>query len=384
MYTIIVAQFIATLIFAITVICFAAYILQSMKLRNLFNRDYLRSMSAKRLSRFYPLVPRNGSTKYLKARKFLSSIGWNIRVEGVYICKWSIFSISLFLLVTIYTTSSMINIRDIIKDPNYRRSVIESNVVSTPERMQLERQLFMLVDQSLVQGRELYHVKQKNIYVEFIEDILNRNQIELKEDKKLTAQRLYYKVLQIRLIRNSIMPFIQILLISALLYNLPDILGQIKKKLIEDKKNWEILNCLIVFSIFGRMPPYSVAIILGHMVLVTEVYKPLLNELNEALKRGGDQAAAFDAALQAVDREELYELIETMKLAKRTGLGDMLNDMEDTITNTVKWIEIENITRRRSKMLYAMTATAIVMGIGCIYFAYGLTVITNPANMIIK
>ncbi|MDF2531133.1 MAG: hypothetical protein K0Q65_714, partial [Clostridia bacterium] len=150
------------------------------------------------------------------------------------------------------------------------------------------------------------------------------------------------------------------------------------------KKNWEILNCMIVFSTFGRMQPYSVLNILEHMAIATEVYKPLIEALIEGIKKGGRQEEAFDTALESVDRDELYELIETMKLAKVTGLVNAVDDLDDTITNTIKWIEIENIKRRRAKMLYAMSAMAVVIGLGCIYFAYGLTVISNPANMLMK
>jgi hypothetical protein len=155
-------------------------------------------------------------------------------------------------------------------------------------------------------------------------------------------------------------------------------------KLIEDKKNWEILNCMIVFSTFGRMPPYSILNILQHMVIATEVYKPLFEALFEGLKKGGCQDEAFDRALETVDRDELYELIETMKLSKVTGLLNLVDDIDESIKNAIKWIEIENIKRRRAKMLYAMSAMAVVMGLGCIYFAYGLTVISNPANILVK
>jgi hypothetical protein len=110
----------------------------------------------------------------------------------------------------------------------------------------------------------------------------------------------------------------------------------------------------------------------------------LLEALIEGLKKGGKQEEAFDAALAAVDRDELYELIETMKLSKVTGLINSVDDVDESINNTIKWIEIENIKRRRAKMLYAMSAMAVVMGLGCIYFAYGLTVISNPTNMLVK
>jgi hypothetical protein len=132
------------------------------------------------------------------------------------------------------------------------------------------------------------------------------------------------------------------------------------------------------------MPPFSVLTILEHMVIATDVYKPLLETLIEGLKKGGGQEEAFDIALESVDRDELYELMESMKIARRTGLVNSVDDIDDNITNTIKWIEIENISRRRTKMLYAMTAMAVVMGLGCIYFAYGLTVISNPSNMLLN
>ena len=80
----------------------------------------------------------------------------------------------------------------------------------------------------------------------------------------------------------------------------------------------------------------------------------------------------------------MYELIETMKLSKVTGLVNFVDDVDESIINTIRWIEIENIKRRRVKMLYAMSAMAVVMGLGCIYFAYGLTVISNPSNLLAK
>ncbi|OGO78081.1 MAG: hypothetical protein A2Y23_15475 [Clostridiales bacterium GWB2_37_7] len=384
MNILLIAQIAATLLLVIVLCLYIAVAVRNIRLNRLFSKEYIKAIHTKSARKLYPFVPKPNSSKYISTKRFLNSVDWKISVEGIYLCKWCMFAAALFILVTIQTTNRSIELKEIIQDVNYKHKIIETLRADTPTNIALEKQLYDLVDVSITKSNDIFSKKNRQMYIEYIENLILQQGVEIGGDLGSTAQRLYDKVLQIRTIRSNIAPYIYIILISILVYHLPDILGQLKKKLIEDKKNWEILNCMIVFSIFGRMPPFSVLAILENMVIATEVYKPLLEALVEGLKKGGRQEAAFDAALEAVDREELYELIETMKIARRTGLINSIDDVDDTITNTVKWIEIENISRRRTKMLYAMTAMAVVVGLGCLYFAYGLTVISNPANMLIK
>lgn len=380
MNIIILAQVIATLLFVITLAYITYFAARGLHLRRLFKTEYIKYIQTKHVRRLYPLVPRPGSKKYISTKHFLISVGWKMSVEHIYLCKWGLFSILLFLLVTMQTTNSNIAINKIIEDVNYHKNIIEPSKEASTASINLEKQLYLAVSETFHEDSE----PNKEKYINRIKEMLIDRESELGEDMNITAQRLYHKVLQTRLLKSNLVPYVYILLISMLMYNLPDILGQIKRKLIEDKKNWEVLNCFIVYSIFARMPPYSVIHILEHMIIATEVYKPLFEELLEGIKKGGDPKTAFESALQVVDRDELYELIETMKLAKNTGFNASVRDVDETITNTIKWIEIENITRRKIKMLYAMTAVAAVMGLGFIYFAYGLTIISNPANFIMK
>lgn len=384
MNIIIVFQVLSTILVMIVSSLYISYEIRNRKLKKLYRQEYINSINIKTARKLYPLVPKSHSKKYKNTKKFLASIGWNISVEGIYLYKWIMFASMFFILVTINTTNSTITLKEIAQDVNYNSNVIDTLEVSTPKSIDAEQELYNLVDNKLEIESDIYEKQNKQKYIEYIENFIVSQGIDTGEDIRETAQRLYFKLLQTRLIKTGVSPYIYILLISVLIYYIPDILGQIKRKLIEDKKNWEILNCLIVFSIFGKMPPYSVLNILEHMVIATEVYKPLLEGLIEGLKKGGDQEEAFDRALEAVDRDELYELIETMKLSRKTGLVNAVDNVDDTINNTIRWIEIENIKRRRSKMLYAMSAMAIVMALGCIYFAYGLTIISNPANMFIK
>lgn len=384
MNIIILLQALATLLLIVILSLYIAYAARNLMLKRLFSQEYIRVIHTKTVRRLYPFVPRHNSRKYKNTKRFLTSVGWKISVEGIYLCKWCMFALVFFMLITIQTTNRTIELREIVQDVNFNHNLVETLRADTQENIALEIELYDLIDKSIVKDDELFSKKNKQRYITFIEDTIVKQGIAIGDDLKNTAQRIYYKVVHTRLLRNEITPYVYILLISILIYHLPDILGQIKRKLIEDKKNWEILNCMIVFSIFGRMPPFSVLTILEHMVIATDVYKPMLEALIEGLKKGGKQEEAFDTVLEAVDRDELYELIETMKIARRTGLVNSVENVDDSIANAIKWIEIENISRRRIKMLYAMTAMAVVMGLGCIYFAYGLTVISNPANMLVK
>lgn len=384
MNIVVVMQILSTSLMIVWTGFFGAFAFRMLKLRRMFNRDYVRYIGTRAVGRLYPFVPRKESKKYKSTKVFLTSNGWRISVEDIYLCKWFLFSAVLFILVTIQTTNIRIQVEDILQDVNYRHNMIETLREDTPENIYIEKQLFELVDQELDKNQALYSTGNKQMYVEYIEHLLAQKGMETGSEISAMASRLYYKVIETRILKSSFRPYIYILLIACLAYYLPDLLGQIKRKLIEDKKNWEILNCMMIFSIFGRTPPFSIQSILEHMIIATEVYRPLLERLLEGIKKGGSQELAFDGALETVDRDELYEIIETMKLAKQTGLVNSVENIDDTINNTIKWIEIENITRRRTKMLYAMTAVAVVMALGCIYFAYGLTVISNPANMIMR
>lgn len=384
MNIIIIAQVLATLLMLAVIYMYISYAVRNFKLKRLFRKEYIRVINRRTARKLYPFVPRPNSSKYIRTKRFLTSIGWNISVEGIYLCKWGMFAVMVFMMVTIQTTNTSIALKEIVQDVNYNHNIIETLKSETKQNIVLEKQLYHIVDGNLEKSEKIFNKQNKQIYIDYIESLISDKSMEIGEELRSTAQRMYYKVLETRTIRNGIIPYMYIILFAALIYNMPDILGQIKRKLIEDKKNWEILNCMIVFSTFGRMPPYSVLNILEHMAIATEVYKPLFEALIEGLKKGGSQEEAFDAVLEAVDRDELYELIETMKLSKVTGLVTSVDDVDESITNTIKWIEIENIKRRRAKMLYAMSATAVVMGLGCIYFAYGLTVISNPANMLVK
>lgn len=70
-----------------------------------------------------------------------------------------------------------------------------------------------------------------------------------------TAERMYKKLIKIRTIETDYLIYLTSFILAIILYFIPNIIGHLKLILIEDKRDWEILNYIYVFSMFGRMPP---------------------------------------------------------------------------------------------------------------------------------
>jgi hypothetical protein len=210
---------------------------RNLSLNRLFRNEYVRVIQLKTVRKLYPFVPKQGSNKYKQTKRFLSSVGWNISVEVIYLVKWGIFALALFMLVTIKNTNTTIELNEIVQDVNYNHNVIETLRADTQENITLEKELYSLVDEDLIKNGEIYKEQNRQMYIERIENLILQHDFEIEGSLGSTAQRLYNKVLQTRSIRNNLVPYVYILLISILVYYLPDILGQIKRKLVEDKKN---------------------------------------------------------------------------------------------------------------------------------------------------
>jgi hypothetical protein len=152
-------------------------------------------------------------------------------------------------------------------------------------------------------------------------------------------------------------------------------------KLIEDKRDWEILNYIYVFSIFGRMPPFNIKNVLSNILAISDIYRPIINEALNSIKSGKGEAS-FDSLLQRVENQELYELLEAMRLSMSTGLLNMVDNIDEMALNQLKWLEIKSIKRRKSKQVIAMVPVVLIMLMAMVYFSYSLSTLSNPMNFI--
>lgn len=374
------------LVSAITAIAFQQY--KYRKIRRLYRADYARARRMKSISRLLPLMPAYKSKRYMRAEALIIDSGLDISVEGFYLVKAAFFIIGIVFFISIQTTNAFMQYNSIINDLNIEKSLIDAAVKAEAEDPELEKHIFRYVDSCLPKGKvtlqDLKSEKNSKMYIEYLEAQISSKwtgAAGLQEDTAETARRMYEKLVRIRTIESDYARYFAALAAAVFLYFTPNMIAYIKLKLIEDKRDWEILNYIYVFSIFGRMPPFNIKNVLSNIIVISEVYKPIINEALNAVKTGKGEAA-FDNLLKRVENQELYELLESMRLSLSTGLLNMMDNIDEMAVNQLKWLEIKSIKRRKSKQIIAMVPVVLVMLMGMVYFSYSLSALSNPMNFI--
>jgi hypothetical protein len=330
-------------------------------------------------------MPGFKSKRYKKTEELIIDSGLRISIEGFYLLKTLLFIIGFVFIISIQTTNAFILYDDIISDLNIERTMIDTAVVSDADTLQLERDIFNYVDSSIPKNRitmkELADAQNSQMYIEYIEVQINNKWIDLEEDIRAIAGRMYKKLVRIRTIEKNYLIYSTALGLALLLYFMPNIVGNIKLKLIEDKRDWEILNYIYVFSMFGRMPPFNIKNVLINTLVISDIYRPIITEALNGIKSGKGEGA-FDGVLKRVENQELYELLEAMRLSMSTGLLDIVDNIDEMALNQLKWLEIKNIKRRKSKQVIAMVPVVLIMLMAMVYFSYSLSTLSNPMNFI--
>ena len=130
---------------------------------------------------------------------------------------------------------------------------------------------------------------------------------------------------------------------------------------------------------FGRMQPFNIKNVLSNILVISDIYKPIVNEALNNINSGKGEEA-FDNLLEKVENQELYELLESMRLSMNTGLLNIVDNIDEMAANQLKWLEIKSIKRRKSKQVIAMVPVVLVMLAAVVYFSYSLSTLSNPMN----
>jgi len=381
----IIVQALAIVLLVIVISMFAYQYFRYMKIRRLYRADYAKESNLKSISRLLPLMPKYKSKRYRKAEGLIIDSGLRISVEGFYLSKTLLCVVGFVFFISIETTNTFMLYNSIINDLNIEKTVIDAVIEPDSNSMQLERDMFSYVDNDLpsdkVTLKELISKQSSKMYIEYIENRIRSKWSDLEEDAAVIAKRMYKKLIKIRTIETDYFKYFTALAAAVLLYFIPNIIGHIKLKLIEDKRDWEVLNFIYVFSIFGRMPPFTVKNVLSNVLVISDIYKPIISEALNGIKSGKGEAA-FDSLLQRVENEELYELLEAMRLSISTGLLNIVDSIDEMALSQLKWLEIKSIKRRKSKQVIAMVPVVLVMLIAVVYFSYSLSTLSNPMNFI--
>jgi len=248
--------------------------------------------------------------------------------------------------------------------------------------LRLEKEIFSYLDNCLpgdkVTLKELKNKQNSQMYIEYIEAQISGKWAGLEEDAGAAAKRMYKKLIRIRTIERDYPIYLSALLAALAMYFMPNIIGHLKLMLIEDKRDWEILNYIYVFSIFGRLPPFNIKNVLINILVIADIYKSILTEALNNIKSGKGEAS-FDNLLKRVNNQELFELLEA---SMSTGLLNIVDNIDEMAVNQLKWLEIKSIKRRKSKQVIAMVPVVLVMLVAMVYFSYSLSTLSNPMNYI--
>jgi len=308
--------------------------------------------------------------------------GLRISVEEFYLAKTLLFVLGFVFFISVQTTNSFIIYDYVISDLNMGKTLID-DAAPNDYTLQLEKEVFIHIDSSLPKGKaalkELKDVNNTPIYIEYIEAQIRGKWAELEEYSGEMAEKMYKKLIKIRMIETDYLTYLTSFILAIILYFIPNIIGHIKLILIEDKRDWEILNYIYVFSMFGRMQPFNIKNVLSNILVISDIYKPIVNEALNNINSGKGEEA-FDSLLEKVENQELYELLESMRLSMSTGLLNIVDNIDEMAANQLKWLEIKSIKRRKSKQVIAMVPVVLVMLAAVVYFSYSLSTLSNPMN----
>ncbi|MEA4846171.1 MAG: hypothetical protein VB106_02940 [Clostridiaceae bacterium] len=355
------------------------------RIKRLYRADYARKSFIKGISRFLLIMPEYKSRRYRNTEGLIINSGLRISVEGFYLIKTLIFIFGLVFLLSIQTTNTFIRYDEIIRDLNMGKTLIDAAEEPDAHALQLEKDVFSHIERSLpkkeVTLKELTDEKNSRMFIDYIEIQISNKWNALGEYAGEMAERMYRKLIRIRAIETDYLIYLTSLGLAIILYFIPDVIGHVKIRLIEDKRDWEILNYIYVFSMFGRMPPFNIKNVLSNILVISDIYKPMINEALNNIKSGKGEGA-FEDLLRKVESQELYELFEFMSLSMSTGLLNIVDNIDEMAVSQLKWLEIKSIKRRKSKQVIAMVPVVLVMLVSAVYFSYSLSTLSDPMNFI--
>ncbi len=354
-------------------------------MKKLYSAEYAKKNVFRSIAKLLPTMPSNKSKRYKNAERLIINAGLGISAVDFYLKKTLLFVIGLVFAVSIQTTNIFYLYNSIISDPNTDKTLIDIAAEPGADVISLEKEIFKYVDSILAKEKvtlkELRNAANSQMYIEYLESRIGGKWADIGEDSRVIAERMFKKLKRIRAIEGNCLRYAAALGLALLMYFIPEIAGYIKLILIEDKRDWEILNFIYVFSMFGRMPPYSIKNVLANTLVVADIYKPVITEALNGIKNGKGEDT-FGSLLQKVENQDLYELLESMRLSMSTGLLNMVDSIDEMAANQLKWLEIKSMKRRKTKQIIAMVPVVLIMLIAMIYFSYSLSTLSNPMSYI--
>lgn len=305
-----------------------------------------------------------------ETKRLLVNVGWRLSTEQFYMLKIFIALISLASAFAVVQTNRSIKIESIRKDINYKRNIADTGLLATKDLVAYEELLLEKSEIALSQyNLDLNDEKSLEIIEATIKEYASY------EGYQIIAKRLLLKLQDIQSEKEDTMPLTMSLFFAYLMYTLPGLIGKIKIKLINNKKDWETLNCMATYNIIGRLPNCKIENLVSGMKEITTIYKDPLDNFGEALKKR--ELNKCNKILETIDEEGMEELLEQLEVASEQGINVTLLTVEDIMQSKMEWLQITAIKRRKVKTSMAFIPISIILLLLFTYMMYGMTVIST-------
>ncbi len=367
---------------AVAIILFIAVANTYIKYRHykrLYGRHY-KSLLYKEIYKKYKfMLPDEKSDKYKKLKKRLFDSGWNTSVYKFLAIKIFFFIFGLLFAVSVINTNKNSQINEITRDIYYGKMSNEHKIDKDKKLLKQEENIVLemrkAVDASKINKENLKE------YVDSVKKVIIKEQYTGYESTEIVARRIIQKLVDIKEIEDNIDEYMLVLAICILLYFIPDIACVIRQYLIEDKKHWETVIAIFTYCIFAKIPPYKATVIVDNIIEVTDIYKMTFEKINYALRNGKGEETINEIIKTNDLDEELFELLETIKLTISTGVHKTAESMEMLAQNTIEWQKIKQNNRRNKKYLILIPVLLIIFVLCFDYVMYGLTEIVSSFKL---
>lgn len=349
---------------------FIYLIRQYFKLKKVYGKRNAKKMFNKKIKLKY-IIPDEESEKYESTRASLLNIGWDISVEWFYLIKYILAVCVALGGLLVGCTNINIAIENTYRDLNLGRSASENQLESTDELKQKEEELLEKVKNYLISS----NLDPKNpIAVDLVESYI-KAEGEYYESPRVLAKRMLIKLDKLNVLNTDPTTFVKVILYAFLSFMLPEVLIILKSYLIDGKKDWEVLHCMVTYSITACIPPCTTLSVIGNMQDVSSIYINTLEEFKNALEKGDIDKA--HELVELIDDEDMEQVLETLILAEEIGVDTTVENIDDQLETKISWLDINSNMRRQGKISLAYIPLMIIILMLFNYLMYYLNLVNS-------
>ena len=223
-----------------------------------------------------------------------------------------------------------------------------------------------------VNGRHHVHIDAQVIAEMYLE-----KEYPERDTNKSLANRLVTKLAKVYMIKNDYTPYIKNIMYALVAFFIPDLAILFQLHLMKGKKDWEILHCLISYSVVASLPPKTPEAVLQGMSEVSVIYSDLIEEFRVELAKGSLDDSKIEEIIDTVEDNDMQQILETLVVASEIGIDETVENIDDQLANKMEWMAINSTVRREIKTSMSFAFVVIIFLSLFDYLMYHMNMLNN-------